>query len=170
MSWEFFDTNIYGDCNDEYDISGKEYEKLLEVCFKYCNTLMLKFESNDAKNVERFEKHRTSQPKGFDGRRAQLFTLFAGCENPKEQFRFYKLCPELLELMKETSNSIFGWVYDWYSTPDDPVFIRSDGSIFFNSITHEGKITLFPRDGEDVSEIISNELWLPSNRQNWFNA
>lgn len=168
MSWVFYDTNIYGDCDDEYDISGEEYEKLLEVCFKCCDTLMLKIESNNAKNVERFEKYRTSQPKGFDKRRAQLFTLFPGYEKPEEQFRFYKLCPELLELMKQTSNSIFGWAYCWYSTPDDPVFIRSDGSVFFDSIIHEGEIRLLPRDGEDVSEIISNKLWLPSNNEKGF--
>lgn len=162
MSWVFYDTNVYGDCNDEYDISGEEYEKLLEVCFKYCDTLMLKVVRNNLKNIERFEAYRTVKPAGVDEKRLQSITT-CGDRFLKDQFRFYKLCPGLFELMKETSNSIFGWTECWNNNPDDPVFIRADGSIFFDSTTHEGELELFPRDEEDVAEIISNKLWLPGD-------
>ena len=42
---------------------------------------------------------------------------------------------------------------------EDLTFYRADGSIFFESTTHEGYCDLFPRDDEDVSELVSKEGW-----------
>ena len=44
--------------------------------------------------------------------------------------------------------------------PEDPLFLRKDGSIFFESTIHEGECFLYPQ-GEDISKVLVFGNWLP---------
>lgn len=158
MAWIFYDTNVFGDSNAEYDISGEDYAKLLNICLKYCDTLMLRVLRNDAKNIDHLEKYRINKPFNID-EKILMSVYYCDGYYLQEQFRFYRLCPELLRLMLETSNSVFGWSYDWQHAPEDPVFFRADGSVFFDSVVHDGELRLFPRSTENVEEIVENNFW-----------
>lgn len=43
--------------------------------------------------------------------------------------------------------------------PEDPTFFRSDASIFFHPVVHEGMALLCARDDEDVSTIVCRPGW-----------
>lgn len=50
-----------------------------------------------------------------------------------------------------------------FKNPEDPVFYRDDGSVFFSSIIHDGKCFLFPTDSENISDIVSSDHWVHKN-------
>lgn len=75
--------------------------------------------------------------------------------------KYYHLCSELRDFILQKTDRLFIWIYAWgFTNPEDPVFYRKDGSIFFESIIHEGECYLYPREDEDVSNIVSKEHWI----------
>ena len=52
-----------------------------------------------------------------------------------------------------------GYMVGGFNNPENPVFYRENGSIFFSSLIHEGEITLTVNDGEDVSKITMINGW-----------
>jgi hypothetical protein len=45
----------------------------------------------------------------------------------------------------------------------DLTFYREDGSVFMETISHEGECSIFARDNEDISDIVAYDHWLPIN-------
>ena len=140
--YRFYDTDIYG--KNSYDIKGDEYKNLLEKCFKYSTALILKFKGKNISLYEELDKHK-------------IKSLNLG---DTEEIAHYRTCPELLDLMLKSSDSIFEWINGWDNkNPEDPLFLRADGTIFFYSSIHNGELTLLPRQNEDVGSITKNPLW-----------
>ena len=130
----------------EYDISGEEYTRLLNCCFKYSFCVMLWF--GDEKLPEGYEKFIVDLPESVS---TEGFGGFTCC---------FRACKELKELMIQTADHIFAWCnHSGSHCPEDPTFFREDGSLFFASAIHEGFCWLIPRDDENVEEIIQNPLW-----------
>ena len=58
----------------------------------------------------------------------------------------------------QLQDSLFDWnLYSKYKMPENITLYRSDNTVFFTSITHEGFAYLYLRENEDMSQIIDNQ-------------
>ena len=148
----FYDVDSY--TQESADWAGEDYIKLIKLCCKKCKTVS--FMIKKPKNIVALalEKFRIEKPENI----AFLFSV--SYSNDELGIRYYKVCPELCDLLINSAQSIFEWLNGWgYENPEDPTFYRDDGSVFFYSIIHEGEIYLYPNENEDVKDIISKE-WI----------
>ena len=147
----FYDTDIEG--NEEYDIRGASYELLMRTCCRYSSVLYLKYL---APNMQVYDKL-----KEFEIEKPQNIPDDPGVYMPFCDKRYYRVCPELCDALLRTANGIFEWLDGWgFHNPDDPVFYRSDGTVFFASEIHEGVCVLAPKENEDVTEVLSSVEWV----------
>lgn len=155
--YKFFDTDCTG--REEYDISGEEYKELITTCCKYCEIMSLRFLSPQTSFINELDQFVTSEIKNI----TFIYEHYYRNIKPENQpdVKYYRVCPELCELLLKIADSIFKWIYGWgYTNPEDPVFYRADGSVFFSSVIHDGECALTPRSTEDVSNIISKDHWI----------
>ncbi len=151
----FYDTDSYGD--DEYDICGEEFRELIDICFSYCDILSLVIFTPDTAFLDELKKYRVEKPPHFPAYKS-LSTFIGSKFQPYVQY--YKLCPQLKELLFKMSDSIFKFIAnEKYKNPEDPTFYRKDGSVFFASVIHEGEISLMPTENEDVTYIVAKAHW-----------
>ena len=145
--YRYYYTDEYG--FEEWDIEGNNYIELMETCFKYSSKLSLIFWDNFANPLEEVLKP-------FEIPQIEsAVTNYSG-----SYVKCYKTCPELLDFMLKTSDSLFKWINGWdYTNPEDPTFYRKDDSIFFASTIHEGECILMPKEDEDVFNIVCKEHW-----------
>lgn len=179
-TYYFYDSDWnYGGKGDvEYHIQGEEFRKLLEVCFRYSAYVAFSFSpSSEAKYLQLLAPFEESVPdvissQAYPPKRmwpTETFRCFNGRTvtttiQKSSTNRFYRTCPELIDVLCSVSDSIFTYLDGWgYCNPEDPTFYRADGSVFFSSVIHEGECKLTPRDDEDISEIIRNPLWVCDN-------
>lgn len=142
-----------------YDISGNDLIELLDTCCQYCTTLSLRITGSEIIYAEGLEKFRIPKDDKITFVYEQYYPGMAAEEQP--HVRYYRLCPELCDLLYKMADSIFEWINGFgFNNPEDPVFYRADGSLFFYSEIHEGECLLFPREGENVSRILSKEHWV----------
>lgn len=152
----FYDTDING--KEDYDIAGDDYAKLISVCCKYSAYLSLRITDCGLPCVKELEKYRVEKDKKFVYMYAHFYK--EGSAKSDSEVRYYSVCPELMDLLLRVSDNIFGWINgQGYANPEDPVFYRADGSVFFSSVIHDGQCVLYPNDDEDVSEIVSKDNW-----------
>ncbi|MBE6638041.1 MAG: hypothetical protein E7616_01085 [Ruminococcaceae bacterium] len=159
----FYDAKCGDDIYEEYDIKDEAYKELLRLCFSYCD--MVSFYIHDPGKIDlekELEPYRipVSDIK-FDKHR--YFDIYP---YTRSRYRFYRLCPQLKELMENHADSIFEWLDGWgFHNPEDPAFYRSDGSVFFASVIHEGELRLTPREGEDITALLQLSVWWKDHRQ-----
>ena len=147
--YRFYDTDDYGQA--EYDITGDHYLTLIESCFKYCSVFCLRIHDDRTVLPSELEKYRVDFDENFSNAYKHYFN---------SDIRCYRVCDETKKLFLTIADSIFKWIYAWgYTNPEDPAFFRSDGSIFFYSVIHEGECILLPRDCENVCDILSYGNW-----------
>ena len=153
-SYDFFDTDKTGE--PSYDLAGSEYNNLLTKCFEYCTSISFIVISNHISipsallpnqlpvtpTIQKeYERYRDS--------------------NPEVRIFHFHLSTNVYQAISGITDSIFKWIDGWGNkNPEDPIFYRADGSIFFSSVIHEGKCSLFPREDEDVSSVLDNPLWI----------
>lgn len=147
----FYDTDISG--NAEYDISGKEYQELINICCKYSTTISLRITGNSISAAKELSEYEIPvSQKVLDSYKHY---------SDKSDIHHYRLCNKVQEILLNNYSSIFQWINGWgYNNPDDPIFFRKDGSVFFESTIHEGICILSPLENEDISSIIENKLWI----------
>ena len=149
----FRDTDDYG--RAEYDIAGKDYEILINTCCKYCNILAFKVRDSQLNYLSELEKFKISPS---DKILSFYSNLYRGFEEYKPTINYYRVCPELNELLLKMANSI--WDFEkHHNLPADPVFYREDGSVFFYTVTHDGWCCLFARDDEEIESVIADSEW-----------
>lgn len=160
-SYRFFDTDANGTA--DYDITGAQYRRLLDVCFQYCTTFsVIIMPGCFTQSISDWEIYRIPVTPSV-----QLAYRHYGKPSAEAlskvgsyEIFHYRLTPSMKQMISKQTNSLFSWVSGWgYNNPSDPVFYREDGSIFFSSLIHEGECTLSPIESEDVSQIISDGLW-----------
>lgn len=161
MYWVFYITNEYGDQSEERDYSGDNYRILISRCVKYCDEFSFKTFHNNVKNFDAFEPFRVTQPK----QREKTYFGYAFSNRlsigPKfKEVHYYRVCEETHKLLLDTADDMFKWIEGWgYFNPEDLAFYRSDGSVFLESQIHEGCFVLYPRENEDVSDILADPKW-----------
>ena len=161
-AYYFYDTDPCGYGFEEYDIAGEDFKELIETCCRYCETLSLLILEEKAKVAEkRLEPYRIPKPEAIT---CDPYAHYGWGE--LTGVRYYRTCPELCALLPQIADHIFRWRSGWRChNPEDPVFYRSDGSMFFFSIIHDGECMLMPREGEDVSHVVSKEHWLTEDNR-----
>ena len=158
-----YDTNIDGDCNEELDISGNEYEKLLLKCFEYCDTFSIRvkeelLEDSGCEELIALENYRIPTRENVLPAYSHYYKEFLPVV--QEEIRCYRLLPETKKMLTNISNSIFAWISTReHKKPEDLAFYRRDGSVFFSSTVHEGYCNLFAKNGEKIDDIINNNIW-----------
>ena len=156
--YTFYDTNILGDCNEEYDITSDDYIELLKICFKYSASFSFMITKNDSLTIKEslpneLEKYRIYADDYVLNNYNRYMDL-------KRNIHCYQACPETFDLILKINDSIFKWINGWGNKkPEDLAFFREDGSIFFSSIVHHGECSIYPRDNEDISSVLSSGNW-----------
>ena len=145
IKYRFCDTDETG--WDEYDIEGEDYRMLINVCSQYCSSVSFDIypQYENAEYLMQIQKHLI--------KRDNTYKKVVGK-------RYYTVCPEMCDLLKKEKN-IFSWFWE-EKNPfhfENLTFYRNDGTVFFESITHEGECDLYATETEDISQIVSNELW-----------
>lgn len=158
----FQDTDPTG--KEEYDISGEAFRALLHVCCRYSRILTLRF-PQPIPAADALEPYRIPYT---DRLPIDIVYAHDGAMSLGE-VRFYRVCPEIIAILPTIADSIFKWLCGWgYTNPEDPVFYRSDGSMFFWSCVHDGICMLAPRENEDVSALLADPLWRVCGMENDF--
>lgn len=149
--------------NTDNDIVGDEYKQLIDICFKYCKTVAFKIApKQDISICKEMQKFIVAKNERITYNFYQ--TTYIDVENgegTESQTVFYELTPELCNVMKNSVNSIFEWIYGrGFKNPEDPVFFREDGSVFFSSVIHDGELFIYPREDEDVQSFLEKNNWI----------
>ena len=157
MGIRFYD---YDDATDrDVEIKGKDFERLLDLCFCHSEYVSLIFKEEQLKNYEQLEQFEVLDPSIVKKMKYRQDGDF--CYYPQKDtvvhvhifVRYFNCCEELKKLFLEISDDLWSWIPAWgFDNPEDPVFYREDGSVFFFPVVHEGWATLYPRENEDVSE------------------
>lgn len=156
--YKFYDSDITG--HNELDISGEQYQQFLQVCFQYCATVSVLITPDFDGNIDLWDIYRIPVLPNV-----QNTYCHYGVPSSKKpdwinrfEIRHYRLTAQMQKLIQSQTNSLFSWTYYYgYHNPDDLAFYRADGSIFFSSVVHEGECTLYLRENEDLSDILSQE-------------
>ncbi|MBE6708520.1 MAG: hypothetical protein E7578_04670 [Ruminococcaceae bacterium] len=177
----FYDSYDWDNCGieEEYDIKGKDYKKLITRLFKYSSCFSLCFnapEHSQTRYPTGSKPIRRENDYGYDNRNDYpeydkyiIKKAVQGTTPPKDfdflgtfiayEWRFYRCCDETLKFLLAKFDSIYSFVPWCNNNPEDPYFYRSDGSVLFASLTHEGECYLLPHDGEDFSNILTTPPW-----------
>lgn len=130
--YKFYDTDPTGKAT--YDISGKDYARLLDLCLKYCDSVSMCIHESvkiDLSSIEPFCIAITPEVKAQYGHYGFL-PQTDGNVMPPYRLSHYLLTPEVKSFLLAQTNAIFNWTYAWgHNNPDDLAFFRPDGTVFF---------------------------------------
>lgn len=147
---------FYSDEGDE-EMCREKYINILKLCLKHCKYFSLEFlgETPRYPDLEKFILAYEVSPAG-----KHVNTVFAD-----KVLVLYEYNDEAYKILSSEKHSMFTWVSCWaYSNPENLTFYRADGSLFLETITHEGHCAIFERPGEDVSSIVDEE-WLDESHK-----
>ena len=152
------------DGQSEDDLTGKEYQLFLNICFQYCASVSFILTQGihaafgDAIIPAELEKYRIPTTRKVQATH--------GMHSEAHHFR---LCKESQEIIRKMSPSLYSWTCDeFYRNPEDLTFFREDETVFFESVTHEGEFYLRARDDEDVSALVSDPRWVDLGDKKWY--
>lgn len=146
MIYTYFERDYFNNCG-EYPMSLAHFAALLNACFTFSRMFSLSVSNPEHPLLAALENWRVldediAQDKSFA----------------------YTACKETNDVLKKFANSVFDFSrYAGNGFPEDLTFYRSDKSIFMDSIAHEGECSIYPRESEDVAEVLSFGRWLPCN-------
>lgn len=151
---------------EEYTIKDGELVSLFELCAKYSKIVALSFLSGDEKLLARLSAYAVDESETgiFQKQRRVVGEIYVDRTQLTE--KYFHVGPGLLQTLLGISEyDLFNLAHFGNSKPENPAFYRADGSIFFDSVIHEGKCYLFPRAGEDLSAVVSYPGWRISSRR-----
>lgn len=159
MRYNFYDTDYTG--YEEYDIRDEDYRKLIDVCFKYSHSVAFRIWDDGITIPEKIKKYKLPVDENIVGGYPHYYKELN--EISRAQIAHFKLSEDVRSYMLTSANSIWGWINSSeYANLEDPVFFRADGSVFFQSVIHDGVCSLYPDETEDVKSIIDSGLWFIS--------
>lgn len=152
VKYKFSDTDETG--WDEFEIEGDDYRKLIDTCCQYCSVVSFDIfpEYENAEYLTQIQKYLI--------KRDNTYKVVDNAYTTGSDKRYYAICAEMCDLLKKEKN-IFSWFWEENKLFhfENLTFYRNDGTIFFESITHEGYCYLYAKETEDISQIVSNEHW-----------
>lgn len=155
VKYRFRDTDETG--WDKYDIEGEGYRALIDACCQYCSVVSFDIspQYKDAEYLVPIQKYLIKRDNAY-GVFNEIFKSYTA----EPDKRYYIVCTEMSNLLKKEKN-----IFSWFWKEKNPfhfenlTFYRNDGTVFFESITHEGECYFYAKETEDISQIVSNELW-----------
>ena len=159
--YKFYDWDFRN--NKDIEQSYAEYCDLIQVCCETCETVSFLIQKPNLVLTEKLEAYRVSPPPNID--------VFPKTRYPDtSDIRYYRICDEIKEILLHSVSNMYEWmVGHGFENPEDPVFYRKDGSVFLETIIHEGEITLLhQKEDGDISRIISNAHWLKALHRRQF--
>lgn len=151
--YDFFDTDETGTA--EYDLQGEAYERLLQACFAHCASVAFLLRSPAVPD-----------PVGNMSAALPVTDVISAhyrryAPSP-DQLRHYRLTPPVRSAIAQVTSTLFSWLDgQGFRNPEDPLFLRTDGSVFLSTVIHEGVCTLHAREEEDVSALLGAARWSP---------
>lgn len=140
------------------DICGKDFIDLINYSMRYCTYFSVDFHIKykiDNKLRPQLRRSEVFDLSLFHKSREQNCHLIP----PQQEYsrHYYWLNNDTSELIVQLQDSLFNWeLYSKYKMPENITFYRSDGSVFFTSITHEGFAYLYLNANEDMNHIVKN--------------
>ena len=165
MMYYWFDHPVEDEfAPDCYDLSDESFKLLIQTCIKYCAAFSVRIYRDNTDGLAALESFCIPLQKfSLDAySQYQYRRDFSGLKkiDLTKEIRLYRVCPELYDAIMQVSDSLFEWCAIWeYNNPEDPIFYRKDGSVFFYSCIHEGESFLNVRPDEDVDALISAVPW-----------
>lgn len=177
--YAFYDSHDNPDYQ-EYELKGEAYKELLKVCFQYSDILSFLqwdiIQSADEFSdvlkqdviIERLEEFRILEKDSLCIKDTYLHDETICCSHPmlkqdiliKQTMKYYKVSPGLLHVLLNATDDIFWWMNRYpICIPENPCFYRKDGSVFFESVIHEGELYLYLKEGEDASRLFELSKW-----------
>lgn len=137
----------------DYAIKGEAYTQMIDVCFRYAAMFSLTTTKNHPAMISEAPQSIFSQP--------HIEKKVSG--GSRDTVHFFHCSEQAKRFLLTFSDDLFLWVdYEKPHRPEDLVFYREDGSVFFWSETHEGVCALINRENEDVSTVVSQPGWVHS--------
>ena len=163
--------------NEEYDFDEISYYKLLDACFLYGDYFSLDFqhwETSFYQSLCEYEVYPTITNDLLKlWTHTYRITYYIEDQNKKMvepdaahlagqglNRRFFSCCDETKKELSELK-SVFAYMWKQKELPENMIFYRTDGSVIISVCTHEGELTLFPRNNESWDEILNmkKEHW-----------
>lgn len=152
MAYCFYDqTCFYPDATIE-DICGEDYIELLTTCFQYSKYFSLTYldRARDIPELDPFLVY-SAYTHSWPGTR---WTSEIG------RFCVYRCTEETFQFLCNYVDSVLSWdAHFEHETPEDLAFYRSDKTLFFESVSHEGVCYLWNRPEENVFSVVSKNEW-----------
>ena len=147
--YKFIDYLVDENTDDVY--VDRDYRKLMDVCQQYSEYFSYIYHDgvNDIVELKPFIYK-------------QIYTYhWPGTWRTNEGgiYRIYFCNHKSITILKERTRDLFGF----NDVPEDITFYRKDKSIFMETISHEGECFLFPKPGEDISDVISKNGWIKTD-------
>lgn len=101
--YTFYDTDITGKA--EYNISGQEYESLIETCCRYSEFFSLRFSQNSTNGIEKLNAFRIN----IDSKEIKTKTYSSSLDS-EDAIRYYAVCEKSKQLLLEISDNIMGFI------------------------------------------------------------
>lgn len=158
MSYHFYGYDFFTG-RGIYDLEQEHYWALLQLCLKYCSYFSILVAEKSVEKMQIFESYSIEKP-DFPYQNESLGDIiWGGILRSRRQY--YRVCDESIRLLYQLSTNIFE-LYDTgeHNFPEDPVFYRADGSVFFNSVIHEWECHLFPHKDENIDSVLQFGHWL----------
>ena len=150
--------------NDETVFTGDDHRTLLETCCRHSSFFACCYPVDEKISGEDLlAPFQITEPDSIpqDILPHLPYCIKGGKEYPMRYYKFYRVCPELCDQLANITDSVYSWINAWgYHNPEDLYFYREDGSLFFEAIVHEGECTLYPREGEDISKLLTLGNWV----------
>lgn len=144
--YTYFLRDFFNNCGD-FPITQAHYFTILRHCFRYGKYLSLIVCRDSSPIVKELEQWRVPP---FQTERL----------NHQDMRRFYAAGAQVQKIISSYNlldcDEMFRENY-----PEDPVFLRADGSIFFECIVHEGEYHFYLRDGENIADVLKFGHWMP---------
>lgn len=103
MKFTYYDSDIFTGEGD-FDITGSDYEELLNLCFKYSDVMSFLIYDSNTSYLKNLEKFKIRRPQSITGSFEEQRTI----ENSVPPcYQYYKACEGLKTLMRTISAVYF---------------------------------------------------------------
>ena len=146
--YTFFSRDYFSNSGN-FSIAGDHFVVLMNYCFQYSSYLSFRTSQPDNRIIHELKKCQIESSEigcELENKHDRIF-----CNTSKEVYNTLMLCSSIL--LEDGYFRPAGY-------PEDIIFYRQDGSIFFEAINHEGEYSLFVSSEENVDAILKFGHWL----------